>query len=94
MENKNNNNNNDNNNSDNNDNNSDNGFSHIYYDDWKIGYEYERRIRDNIEYLGIVISKELVGRPYDQDISITFDIYGNKYTHIVAFDHSYRLKKY
>lgn len=84
-----------NNNSDNNyNNNNDNGFRHIYYDDWTIGYEYERRIKDNIEYLGIVISKELVGRPYDQDISITFDIYGNKYTHIVAFDHSYRLKKY
>lgn len=84
-----------NNNSDNNDNNNNdnNSFGHIYYDEWIIGYEYERRIRDNIEYLGIVIVKELVGRPYDQDILITFDIYGNKYTHIIAFDHSYRIKK-
>ena len=43
--------------------------------------------------MDIVIVKELVGRPYDQDILITFDIYGNKYTHIIAFDHSYRIKK-
>jgi hypothetical protein len=74
--------------------NKDDGFGHIYYDDWKIGFEYERRIRDNIEYLGKVISKEAIGPPYNQDISIKFEKNGEKYTHIIAFDHSYRLKKY
>ena len=74
--------------------NPDNGFGHIYYDDWKIGYEYERLIKGKIEYLGIVISKEVIGRQFDQDINITFYNHGNQYGHIMAFDHSYRLMKY
>lgn len=73
--------------------NPDNGFGHIYYEDWKIGYEYERLIKGKVEYLGIAIFKEVVGRPYDKDIVITFDKDGEKYTQIMAFDHSYRLKK-
>lgn len=73
--------------------NKDNGFGHIYYDDWIIGNEYERRINGKVEYLGKVISKEAIGRLYDQDIAITFENNGEKYTHIMAFNHSYRLKK-
>jgi hypothetical protein len=74
--------------------NKDDGFGNIYYDDWEIGFEYERRINGKIEYLGKVVSKEAIGPPYDQDIAITFEKNGEKYTHIMAFDHSYRLKKY
>lgn len=76
--------------------NKDDGFGHIYYDDWEIGFEYERfnKGKGKIEYLGKVISKEAIGPPYNQDISITFEKNGEKYTHIIAFDHSYRLKKY
>ena len=73
--------------------NKDGGFGHIYYEDWKIGYEYERFFNGKIEYLGIAIFKEVSGRPYDQDIVITFDRDGKTYTHIMAFDYSYRLKK-
>ncbi len=72
------------------------GCGHIYYEDWKIGYEYERFNKDKgkIEYLGIAIVKEVSGRPYDQDIVITFDRDGKTYKHTMAFDYSYRLKIY
>ena len=74
--------------------NKDGEFGHIYYEDWKIGYEYERFFNGKIEYLGIAIFKQVAGRPYDQDIVITFDRDGETYKHIMAFDYSYRLKIY
>ena len=72
--------------------NPDNGFGHIKYDDWKIGFEYEKPIKGKVEYLDEVISKELEGRPYDQDILITFSKNGKQYKHIIEFDYSYRIK--
>ena len=67
-------------------------FGHIYYDDWEIGFECERRIKGKVEYLGEVISKELAGSPYDPEIVITFSKNGEKYKHYMVFDHSYMLK--
>jgi len=73
--------------------NPDNGFGHIYYDDWIIGYEYEKLIKGKVEYLGTVILKEVIGRQFDQDILITFKKDKESYTHIMDFDYSYRIKK-
>ncbi len=67
-------------------------FTHIYFDDWQIGTMYERNVNGSIVQLGILVSKELVGRPYDQDIKLTFNINGSETIHIMEFDKSYRKK--
>jgi hypothetical protein len=70
-----------------------NKFTHIYFNDWEVGAMYERNVKGSIVQLGTLVSKELVGRPYDQDIKLTFNNNGSETIHIMEFDQSYR-KKY
>jgi hypothetical protein len=68
------------------------GFGHIYFDNWQIGAICHRKVNGEIQILGKVIAKELCGAPQDPDIRITFERFdGTKYTHIMDFDHSYKL---
>lgn len=69
-----------------------NGFGHIYFDEWKIGESYCRKLADgSIIELGTVQSKQLIGRSYDPDIEITFQLPdGTTYKHVVEFDSSYK----
>ena len=68
------------------------GFGHIYFDDWQLGATCYRKLNGEIKNLGVVVSKELVGRVYDPDIKITFaQPEGRVYEHIIDFDSSYKL---
>jgi hypothetical protein len=68
------------------------GFGHIYFDNWRIGAICYRKVKGEIQILGKVITKELCGAPQDPDILITFERFdGTTYTHIMDFDHSYKL---
>ncbi len=69
---------------------SDGNFKHIYYNDWEIGASYERKVKKDIVYLGTLVSKELIGRPYDEDIKLKFDNDGKIIEHVMDFDRSYR----
>ncbi len=66
-------------------------FGHIYYADWQIGANYERKVSSGIMYLGRLVSKRLTGRTYDPDIILIFESpNGTQYEHMIDFDHSYR----
>jgi hypothetical protein len=67
-----------------------NDFRHIYFNDWVIGSQCQRKVNNTIVNMGIVVGKELVGRQYDPDIMLTLEKDGEKYTHIMEFDSSYR----
>ncbi len=72
-----------------------NKYAHIYYDDWKPGSSYERRITDGkvikVIQLGKLVSKTLSGRTYDPDIVLIFEgLNGTQHQHVVEFDSSYR----
>jgi len=70
------------------------GFGHIYFDHWQIGATCYRKLKGEIKNLGVVVSKELVGRDYDFDIKITFSQPERRvYEHIIDFDSSYKLLK-
>jgi hypothetical protein len=66
-------------------------FGHIYYDKWIIGMQYQRKLNNVIIEMGVVVSKKLIGREYDLDMEITFNLDGEIYSHVVEFDASYRL---
>ena len=66
------------------------GFGHIYFDKWEIGNTCLRKVNGNILNLGIIVAKETVGRPYDQDIQLTLEKDGKQYIHIMEFDRSYK----
>ena len=67
------------------------GFGHIYFDKWQIDATYDRRVEGRVIPLGRLVKKELCGRPYDQDILLTFErANGTKYKHTMEFDRSYR----
>ncbi len=65
-------------------------FKHIYYNDWEIGASYEIKVTEDIVYLDKLFSKELIGRPYAEDIKLTFDNDWKIIEHIMDFDRSYR----
>ena len=68
-----------------------NDFDHIYYDNWKNGAIYERKVKSGVVMLGRLVKKELSGRTYDPDIFLTFErIDGTTYRHRMDFDSSYR----
>lgn len=74
-------------------------FHHIYFNDYKIGTSYECK-EHKIGYLpkgvdlGVLVSKKLAGRPYDQDIILTFKKPdGTTYEHCVLFGDNYRVKQ-
>lgn len=69
-------------------------FEHIYFDDYQIGTSYEFKDCAIIVDLGILVSKELVGRPCDRDMELTYQKPdGTTYTHIAVFGKHYRIKK-
>ena len=66
-------------------------FEHIYFDDWQLGANYERKVKNGVVSLGKLVKKELCGRSYDPDISLTFESNdGATYQHTMEFDSSYR----
>jgi hypothetical protein len=66
-------------------------FEHIYYDNWQINATYERKVNNVVIMLGRLVSKNLRGRVYDQDIFLTFERDdGTTYQHVMEFDASYR----
>lgn len=67
-------------------------FGHIYFDDWQVGKNYERKVKGVVMQLGRLVSKRLTGRTYDPDIVLTFEHQdGTQYEHMIEFDSSYRL---
>lgn len=70
-------------------------FHYINYDEYKVGasYEYKDNHTGIVVDLGVLVSKKLVGRPYDQDIILTFKKpVGTTYEYEVNDNATYREK--
>lgn len=76
-------------------------FKHISYTEYVIGASYEykdwsktiSRQKEVIEDLGVLVAKKLCGRPYDQDVILTFQKPdGTTYEHVMEFGDNYRKK--
>jgi hypothetical protein len=66
---------------------------HIYFDEYIIGMEYQMIDKSgNCIDLGVLIKKQLDGRPYDMDMKLTYQKDGSEKEHIVVFGPHYREK--
>lgn len=69
------------------------GFGNICFEDWKIGATCYRKVNGEIQNLGVVMSKELVGTIYVPKIKIEFAQPERRvFAHIIDFDNSYKLE--